>query len=207
MQTNAQDFVPSTTLRRWAGYKEGRKRPLEPERLNVVCGEKDCEVSYVVSITPKNGSPYSRTVSVTLPKYIDYDDKLKAAVTAYRCEGDDPNRANGVRIGLNNSDWGIVKLVVTEFEKLGLRRERWNVRLELYEGVHDEKTEKRWWSEKLGIPLHCFTTPTWFEGKKGKEEYNPHGRTRIQRSSPIFAAIVEYTCRKVMGDLLGTVEK
>jgi hypothetical protein len=146
-------------------------------------------------------------VSVTVPVYVDCDGGLKAAVVAYQCEGDDPNRANGVRIGLNNSDWRIVRLVVNEFEKLGLKREKWNVRLELYRGVHYEKIEKRWWSEKLGIPLNSFTKPTWFEGNKDKKEYNPHGRVRIQRSSPIFAAIIEYTCRKVMRDLLGTVEK
>jgi hypothetical protein len=204
MQTDMRDFIPKTTLKRWAGYKEGKKRPLEPEPLRVTRGESEYEVSYVVIISPRNGLCYARDVSVSVPFNIEYDDSLKAAVIAYKCEGDDPIRANGVRIGLNNSDWRIIRLVVNEFEKLGLERERWNVRLELYEGVHDEKTEKQWWSEKLEIPLDCFTKPTWFEGVKGKEDYNPHGRARIQRSSPIFAAIIENTCRKVMRDLLGS---
>jgi hypothetical protein len=86
---------------------------------------------------------------------------------------------------------------------MDLRRERWNVRLELHRGAHEETLEKKWWSEKLGIPLSCFTKPTWFEGMKDKEGFDPHGRARIQRSSAIFAGIVDNTCEKVMRGLLG----
>jgi len=176
---------------------------MEPEPIKVVCGESECRVFYTLTIKPKIGSPYMRTMSVSVPKTLDYSPRFKAAVIAYVCEGDDPKRANGIRIGVNNSDWRIVRIVADEFEKLGLKRERWNVRLELYRGRHGETTEKKWWSEKLVIPLHCFTSPTWFKGIKGKEEYNPHGRARIQRSSAIFAAIINHTCEKVMRDLLG----
>jgi len=66
------------------------------------------------------------------------------------------------------------------------------------------RQRKRNGGQGIGIPLHCFTKPTWFNGIKGKEKYNPHGRARIQRSSAIFAAIVDYTCEKVMRDLLGS---
>ena len=177
---------------------------MDPEFLNVNCGNENCIVYYVVKIKPITGSVCSRTVSVTVPRYLEYDEAFKAALVAYQCEGDNPIRSNGVRIGLNNSNWRIVRLVVDEFEKLGLRREKWNVRLELYEGLHQEEIEKRWWSEKLAIPVNSFTRPTWFKGQSGKQDYNPHGRARIQRSSPIFAAIVEYACRKVMRDLLRT---
>lgn len=203
MLTDIRYFIPQVTLRRWASYSEGRKRPREPERLEITFEEKECRVSYTSSIEPNIGSSYSRTTTAFVPKALDYNNQFQAAVIAYLCEGDDPKRANGVRVGLNNSDWRIIRLVVNEFEKLGLKRERWNVRLELYQGKHDETLETKWWSEKLGIPLRCFSTPTWFEGTKDKEGFNPHGRARIQRSSSIFAAIVDYTCEKVMGDLLG----
>jgi hypothetical protein len=199
-----RDFIPDTTLERWTSYREGRKSPKEPEHLEVACDEKECKISYTMTINPKVGSPYRRAVSVSVPRLLEYDANFQAAVVAYLCEGDHPRRANGVRIGLNNSDWRIIRLVVDEFEKLGLKRERWDVRLELYEGIHDESSEKKWWSEKLRIPLSCFTTPTWFEGTKGKEEFSPHGRARVQRSSTIFAAIIDSTCEKVMRDLLGS---
>lgn len=202
MILDIRDFIPDNTLRRWSSYREGRKRPREPEPIRVACEESECKVLYTLTIKPKNGAPYVRTISVSVPRTLEYSPRFKAAVIAYICEGDDPKRANGIRIGLNNSDWRIVRIVVDEFEKLGLKRERWNVRLELYRGHHKETAEKKWWSEKLGIPLHCFTKPTWFEGIKGKEEYNPHGRARIQRSSAIFAAIIDHTCKKVMRDLL-----
>jgi len=205
MLLDIREFVPNTTLRRWASYKEGRKRPREPEPIRVVCKDKECEVSYTMAIKPENAVPYERTISISVPKIVDYNARFKAAVVAYLCEGDDPKRANGIRIGLNNSDWRIVRIVADEFEKLGIHRERWNVRLELYRGEHGEMIEKKWWSEKLRIPVDCFTKPTWFEGGKGKEEYNPHGRARIQRSSAIFAAIVNHTCEKIMRDLLESI--
>jgi hypothetical protein len=198
-----RDFIPKAILKRWASYTEGKKRPREPEQLELACDERGCKISYNMTISPKVGSSYVRAVSVSTPRFLEYDARFNAAVVAYVCEGDYPKRANGVRIGLNNSDWRIVRLVVNEFEKLGLRREKWNVRLELYQGTHDEATEKEWWSEKLEIPLSCFTTPTWFEGTKGKEEFSPHGRARIQRSSTIFAAVIDSTCGKVVRDLLG----
>jgi len=199
-----RDFIPKATLKRWASYKEGRKRPKEPENLEIVCNANECKVSYTVTIKPVVGSSYARTMSVKVPKTLEYNSRFQAAAIAYICEGDDPKRANGIRIGLNNSDWRIVRIVVDEFEKLGLKREKWNVRLELYHGAHDETSEKKWWSKKLKIPFNCFTRPTWFEGTIGKEEFNPHGRARIQRSSAIFAAIIDHTCEKVMHDLLGT---
>ena len=40
------------------------------------------------------------------------------------------------------------------------------------------------------------------DGTEGLEGYNPHGRARIQRSSTIFAAIIDHVCEKVMRDLL-----
>lgn len=202
MVFDIKDFVPTTTLRRWASYEEKRKLPKKPEHLEVICGQNECKVSYSVTIKPTKGASYARTMSVSIPKALEYNSRFKAAIMAYVCEGDDPQRANGIRIGLNNSDWRIVRIVVDEFEKLGLKREKWNVRLELYTGFHEEIVEKKWWSERLEIPLHCFTTPTWFEGIVSKKEFNPHGRARIQRSSAIFAAIIDNTCEKVMRDLL-----
>lgn len=202
MTRDIRDFIPNTTLRRWSSYKEGRKRPREPEHLEVTCDEKECKVSYNMKIKPNGGSSYARTVSVLVPRLLEYNSRFQAAVIAYMCEGDDPKRANGIRVGLNNSDWRIVRIVVDEFEKLGLKREKWNVRLELYSGFHEEMAEKKWWSKRLEIPLHCFTMPTWFEGIVSKKEFNPHGRARIQRSSAIFAAIIDNTCEKVMRDLL-----
>jgi hypothetical protein len=196
-------FIPKTTLKRWASYKEGKKRPREPEQLEVTCDRMECKISYNMMVNPKAGSSYVRAVSTSVPRFLEYNAPFSAAVVAYICEGDHPRRANGVRIGLNNSDWRIVRLVVNELEKLGLKREKWNVRLELYHGTHDETIEKKWWSEKLRIPLSCFTTPTWFEGTEGKEGFSPHGRARIQRSSVIFAAIIDNTCEKVMRELLG----
>ncbi len=95
-----------------------------------------------------------------------------------------------------------MRLVVDEFEKLGLKRDAWNVRLELYRGEHEEKAEKKWWSAKLAIPVHCFSNPSWFEAHEDKRGYNLHGRARIQRSSAIFAAIIANVCEYVMGDLL-----
>jgi hypothetical protein len=202
MKLGIQYFVPETTLKRWASYKEERKRPKEPEHLDVACDENECIASYTVAMRPSNAASYSRKISVSLPRTLEYNTRFQAAIIAYMCEGDDPKRANGIRFGLNNSDWRIVRIVVDEFEKLGLKREKWNVRLELYYGFHEETTEKKWWSEKLGIPMQCFTNPTWFEGIKGMEKHNPHGRARIQRSSAIFAAIIDHTCEKVMHDLL-----
>ena len=203
MRLGIQDFIPKTTLTRWASYNEERKRPRESEHLEVACDENGCIASYSVVIRPSNATTsYSRRISVSLPRTVEYTAGFQAASIAYICEGDDPKLANGTRVGLNNSDWRIIRLVVDEFEKLGLKRERWNVRLELYEDFHKEAAEKKRWSEKLRIPLKCFTSPTWFEGVKGMEKHNLHGRARIQRSSSIFAAIVDHTCEKVMHDLL-----
>ncbi len=204
MRLDARNFIPDSTLIRWASYEEGRKRPRETESLKISDRESEYEVSYTLTVNPVNATSYKRTILTFVPRTLEYDVRFQAAVMAYICEGDDPKRANGIRIGLNNSDWRITRLVVDEFEKLGMKREGWNVRLELYRGEHREMEEKEWWSKMLRIPIRCFTKPTWFDGSKEKENYNPHGRARVQRSSAIFAAIVDHTCEMVMRDLLGS---
>ena len=71
-----------------------------------------------MTINPKVGSSYGRRVSVSAPRFLEHSARFSAAVVAYICEGDHPKRANGIRIGLNNSDWRIVRLVVDELNCL-----------------------------------------------------------------------------------------
>jgi len=204
LRLDARNFIPDSTLIRWASYEEGRKRPRETESLKISDHESEYEVSYTLTIDPVNAILYKRTILTFVPRTLEYDARFQTVVMAYICEGDDPKRASGIRIGLNNSDWGITRLVVDESEKLGMKRERRNVRLELYRGEHREIEEKECWSKMLRIPIRCFTKPTLFDGNREKENYNHHGRACVQRSSAIFAAIVDHTCEMVMGDLLGS---
>jgi len=204
LRLDTRNFIPDSTLIRWASYEEERKLPRETESLKISDHESEYEVSYTLTIDPVNAILYKRTILTFVPRTLEYDARFQTVVMAYICEGDDPKRASGIRIGLNNSDWGITRLVVDESEKLGMKRERRNVRLELYRGEHREIEEKECWSKMLRIPIRCFTKPTLFDGNREKENYNHHGRACVQRSSAIFAAIVDHTCEMVMGDLLGS---
>jgi len=132
-----------------------------------------------------------------LPKIIDIDENFKLALVAYLCEGDKPEKGGGYRLGLNNSDWWIIKLVIDQFEKLGIKRARWNVRLELYINQHDEIKEKNWWSQILQIPIYRFTTSTWYESVPEKKDMTFHGRARIQLFSIIFASIIRNLLNKL----------
>jgi hypothetical protein len=189
MQIDMKEVIPKKSLPRFQGDKRIWLDPVEFEI-------EELEDKYRVSFLSTRGKG-RKTFSVMLPKTIDINTKFKCALVAYMCEGSnlekgiytDNSGNKGKNISFSNSDWWLIKLVVDEFQKLGITKDMWRSRLRLY-AEHDDESEKRWWSEKLGIPINNFRIRERLEGDRKKASYAPHGGCVIELWSVIFSALI-----------------
>ena len=189
MLIDMKDIIPKKSLPRFQGDK---RIWLDPVKFKI---EKLREVYYVSFLSTRGRG--RRKFSAVLPKTININIKIKCALVAYMCEG--TNLAKGIytensgnkgkNISFSNSDWWLVKLVVDEFQKLGIARDMWRPRLTLY-AEHKDELEIKWWSEKLEVPSANFKIRERLEGDKKKVSYSTHGGCVIELWSVIFSALI-----------------
>lgn len=190
MLVDTKNIVPEFTLPR---YNCDKKIWIKAEKIFVDKTEDKYEVYYFV-----NRNTGKMKYVYNLPKYIELDERFKLAIVAFMCEGTDPKKGiftkfsgnKGRSIQFSNSDYWLVKLIVDEFEKLGISRDKWAVYLTLFP-EHETKKEIKWWSKILNIKGERFRLHEILEGNPDKKSYNPHGRVRIETTSVVHTAIID----------------
>jgi len=201
MFIDMKKIIPKKTLHR---FNVTKWKWLSQVKLNV----KDLGSKYEVwYFTKRNKGNYK--ISLTVPKRIDINDSFKCALTAYVCEGTKINKGvntnssgqKGKNIHITNGDYWILKLIIDEFEKIGMKRDRWRVILDLF-SQHNIKKEKIWWSKKLKISLKNFYKTRMHIGDIRKAYREPHGRACIRRESVIFGAIISNLINLLITDKL-----
>jgi hypothetical protein len=184
------NLIPKKSLPRFQGDK---RIWLDPVEFQI----DELKETYKVSFWSNRGIG-KRKFSESIPKKISFDDKFKCALVAYMCEGRNlrkgvytKNSGNkGRNISFSNTDLWLTKLIVDEFEKLGIKRERWKSRLDLYI-QHSIYIEKIWWSKKLHISIGNFKIREKLKGDIKKSSYSPHGICSIELYSVIFSALLD----------------
>jgi len=184
------NLIPNESIPR---FQSDKRMWLDPVEFQI---EKVNE-GYKISFLSTRGMGKRRFFEI-LPQRIEVNDNFKCALVAYMCEGTDlrkgiytKNSGNkGKNISFTNTDSWLIRLVIDEFQKIGIRRERWKARLDLYP-QHDNETEKLWWSTNLNIPLNNFKIRSRPKGQEGKESYAIHGICVIECWSVIFSAIID----------------
>lgn len=189
MLINMKEIIPEISLPR----SQGDKRIwLYPVKFEV----EGLPEFYRVSFYSARGMG-RRKFSEFLPKTIDIDDEFKMAIVAYMCEGVKPAKGaytassgnKGKNIGFSNSDLWLITLIIDQFQKIGIKREKWSVWLSLFE-EHDDEKEKIWWSENLKVPYDNIKLKKKSLGNSKKIGYLSHGICSIEVYSVIYAAII-----------------
>lgn len=194
-------LIPSKTLHR---FNVTKWKWLSQVKLNI----RDLGDSYEVwYYTKRNKGNYK--ISKIVPKKVDVNDYFKCALIAYLCEGTKISKGanthssgqKGKNIHITNGDHWILKLVIDEFEKIGISRGKWRVVLDLF-SQHNIEEEKIWWSKKLKLPLENIYKTYVYPGDITKAYREPHGRARIRCESVIFGAIISNLINLLMNDKL-----
>lgn len=115
---------------------------------------------------------------------------------AFLCEGTKPSRGmftkssgnKGKQIQFANTDWWLVKLIIDEFKKLGIKSSEWKKRL-IIGTNQNEKTQKEWWASKLDISKDEIKVEKIVFRKNTFNFIN--GMMKIGLDSIILAAIIE----------------
>lgn len=197
MLIDIKNIIPVNSLPR---YNCESRKWLLPLRFRIKETSKYCVVSYKT----KRGTG-NTTFHVKFPKKVEITPKFKCALVAYLCEGCNPLKGvytdsssnKGRQITTINSDFWILKLIINEFEKLGIDRERWKVRLTIFKNMCGN-IKKFWWHKKLKIPLDRFSKVNRIKGNPIKSSYNPQGRAQIELVSLVHAAIITKLFRLLM---------
>jgi hypothetical protein len=151
MTTDMKRIIPDYTLPRWNSNK---KLWLKKEKLKI---EEDNNY-YIIFYGLKRNSTGLMSYGISVPKTIILDERFKFAIVAYMCEGTKPSKGRftkcsgnkGRSIQFSNQDLWLVRLIIDEFEKIGIMRPRWKIYLTLF-GQHKEKEEIEWWKKNLKI--------------------------------------------------------
>ncbi len=100
----------------------------------------------------------------------------------YWCEGDKFAENRTYKVAVTITDATLLKLFVDWLEQYyGVDREKIRLRLHLWNGAHEDEA-KRYWSDRLNIPIRNFTK-TWIKGKGGRKKSHPYGVFRASISS------------------------
>lgn len=189
MLVDIKEFLPKKTLNR---FNVTKWKWLSQVKLNADDLGDSYEVWY---FTKRNKGKYK--ISKVIPKKVDINDFFKCALTAYMCEGTKINKGSntsssgqkGKNISVANTEYWILKLIIDEFEKIGLQRNKWRMILDLF-SQHDAQKEKLWWSKKLNLPIENFYKVRMHQGDPSKEYRALHGICHMRRESVIFGAII-----------------
>jgi hypothetical protein len=190
MLTNALRIIPRKSLPRFQGDKRIWLKPVKFEVEKIKNGVK-------ISFLSTRGIG-RRRFSETIPKIININDKFKTSLVAYMCEGTNlrkgiytENSGNkGKNISFSNNDPWLVKLIVDEFQKIGVSKNKWKVRLTLY-SQHIVESERNWWSNFLNIQLANVKVRKRLQGEKIKSTYALHGGCIVEIYSVIFSALID----------------
>lgn len=185
---NMRNVVPRTTLPR---YNCTKKIWLAPAKLKIEDSNNEYEISF---LTRRNSGVFK--VVCRVPKSLEITDRFKCALTAYACEG--TNQTKGLyskfcgqktrNVHITNSDPWILRIVIDEFEKLGMKREKWRIRLQIF-SQHNEDREKLWWSKKLHVNARKIKCSI-LKGDLSKDYMEPHGRAKVEVESVVFGSLV-----------------
>lgn len=181
-------LLPKTTLPR---YNATKRSWLKPMILQV----EPCKFGYSLSFLTKRNTG-SFKVNRIIPSEIDFNHMFRCALVAYLCEGTRVDKAGisgtrrtGKNISFANTDPWLIRLVLDQFEKLGIDREDWRVRLELYTH-HNIEAEKLWWSRRLRTITNRIKSVRVNLGESDKKHMAPHGRAEIGIESVILGSVL-----------------
>lgn len=189
MNLDTKSILPKITLPR---YNATKRIWLKPRKFYIEPIRGYYKISF---LTRRNTGDFE--VSRLLPRKINLNDKFKCALTAYLCEGTQMGKGvftqssgqKGKNVSFSNTQPWLIKLVIDDFRKIGIRRDDWRVRLQLYT-QHNIGKEKIWWSKELGVPIERIKSIKVSEGDIKRSYRAPHGRAEIGIESVILASVI-----------------
>ncbi len=201
MLIDFKQIIPSQTLPTFNGLK---RMWIKPRDISIKKIGNQYEVFYS-SKCGMHGNGLKRT-KTNVPLHIDIDTSFLCSIAMYACEGRNPLKGvytksasnKGRDISVTNSDHRIILHVINQFEnKLGIERNRWVYRLNLFD-FHNSESEISWWADKLKVSEKRIRVADTRKSDERKIGYALHGRCHAELSSSIHAAIISNLCEKFL---------